>query len=197
MTYLWYQTSCFSQNIATFWLCTHNLHYYYSALAHNFNNIVRGWSWKVLFLLLNWTGFQNFHLSWPGGPWGSLCTSASCSHSRWRRALWPGKEEVIILGSVCFVETGVSFYPAEDQEDEGEHEAGVVTEGLVHSLLVGPSAVRAKHNHWALWGEVRDRKPTKPVQWGKKCRFRLTALLTTAHQSQSWVAAPQAQILRS
>ena len=53
----------------------------------------------------------------------------------------------------------VSFYPAEDEEDEGEHEASVVAEGLIHSLLVGPSAVRSKHNHWALSREVRDREP--------------------------------------
>ena len=47
-----------------------------------------------------------------------------------------------------FAETGrsVSFYPAEDEEDEGKHEAGGVAEGLVLSLLVGPSAVRSKHN---------------------------------------------------
>ena len=46
-----------------------------------------------------------------------------------------------------FAETGFSFYPAEDEEDEGKHEASVVAEGLVHSLLVGPSAVRSEHNH--------------------------------------------------
>ena len=73
--------------------CVHTIYTNYSALAHNFNNTVRGWSWKSSFCC--WTEFQNFHLSWPGGPWGSLCTSASCSHSRWRRALWPGKKEVI------------------------------------------------------------------------------------------------------
>ena len=171
--------------------CVHTIYTNYSALAHNFNNTVRGWSWKSSFCC--WTEFQNFHLSWPGGPWGSLCTSASCNHSRWRKALWPGKKRQ----SGGFVETGVSFYPAEDEEDEGEHEASVVAEGLVDSLLVGPSAVRSKHNHWALWGEVRDREPRRPAQWSEKCRFGVTALLTTAHQSQTRVAVPQVQILRS
>ena len=51
----------------------------------------------------------------------------------------------------------VDLYPAEDEEDEGEHEAGVVAEdGIafgVHRIvvpLVRPSAVGSENNHGSL-----------------------------------------------
>ena len=46
--HLWYQTSCFLKILPHF-DCVHTIYTNYSALAHNFNNTVRVWSWKSSF----------------------------------------------------------------------------------------------------------------------------------------------------
>ena len=44
----------------------------------------------------------------------------------------------------------MSFYPAEDEEDEGEHEASVIAVVRANVTLVRPLAVGSKHNHGSL-----------------------------------------------